>query len=184
MEPMKKSLHTTYHIPHTINGYTLAEILVVVSIILILATAALQGTRSIIKNMRFSNAFNKMLFMVQHGRNLAITGKDSTAKNYGVRFEFIIQPHKAIVYKTIDKVVEDIDTFTLEKNSNLEFTVTPKCLANVMKLEFTNKSGEAKIICGNTPPQSTVTIGLKENAPDGRSKSFSIHAAGGIPQVE
>lgn len=126
-------------------AFTLAEIIVVVTIVIILAGIAFSSTSGVIKNLRFNNAFNKMVLMVQEARNLAATGKDSRASNYGIDFyqmtqggvtvhamrlykEFLNAPQQFIFNSTQQPDLqppEDQELLTYHLPQTLSLLVTP-----------------------------------------------------------
>lgn len=176
---MKKKLHAEW--PK--SAFTLAEMLVVVMIVLILAAAAVRGTSGVLKNLRFTNSFDKMIFMIQQARGLALTSKDSNVKTYEFIIDFTAKPMKATTFKIKkDEAKQETDRLILDDAGTLKFTAAPECV-NTAAIQFDNGTGDTELICDLTTPTS-FTIGLAESAPGGKSKTFSIHKAAGIPQVE
>lgn len=173
------------------RGFTIAEIIIAITVIIILAAAAITGSAGLIRTLRFNNAFNKMIFMVQQARSLAVTGKNSTTvKAYGVQFN-LTAPFSAALYN-IDQndASRDSETLQLEATTELALYSSPNC--SIAKIQFANGSGETSLACeGGTPTDpSLLMLGLCEGencvsdlnaAP--RNKSFSIHSAAGIPQI-
>lgn len=174
------------------KGFTIIELIIVVAILIIMAGAALSGTGGIIRGLRFSNAFNKIVLMVQRARSLAVTGKNPNIKWYEVQFSFA-SPGTAILQgEKQDGITQEIERFTLEPQTNLSFSKIPNCDPTA-EIRFLNGKAETQLICqGIAEEQVTLlTIGLQENAANAapgaaavRSKSFTIHRASGIPQVE
>lgn len=171
------------------KGFTIIELIIVVAILIIMAGAALSGTGGIIRGLRFSNSFNKIVLMVQRARSLAVTGKNANIKAYEVQFSFA-SPGTAILQgEKQDGTMQEIERFTLVSQTNLEFTNNLAC--EPATIRFLNGKAETQLICTGGP--STVVlieVGLRENAVNAapgaaavRSKSFTIHRASGIPQV-
>lgn len=171
------------------RGFTIAEIIIAITVIIILAAAAVTGSAGLIRTLRFNNAFNKMIFMVQQARSLAVTGKNSEAvKAYGVRFDF---PSSATLYNIqSNDTTQNSEILQLEVTTELAFYSSPNC--KIARIQFTNGNGETSLECEggmqNDPPLLTLGICEGENcindlntAP--RNKNFSIHRAAGIPQI-
>lgn len=169
--------------PHSFNkAFSITELIIVIAIILILATAALNTVPGVLQGLRFNNAFNKMVLMVQEARSLAMTAKKS-ADFYEVHFPTTGSSQKAYL-KSSD---EELDTLILEAKTNLKFFFEPDNCAEAI-IQFATVNGKLTITCtgaANPNPQ-ILTVGLKEIVSDKttRSRSFSIHSASGIPQVK
>lgn len=165
-------------------GFTLAELFIVVTIVLILAAVALGGVSGTLRNLRFGNAFNKMIFMVQQGRGLASTGRDSAVAVYIVQFNFTASDPRAITIKQkLDNTLEEIDRLILDPRDFQFFAAAPCNQASVIVIQFTNGKAATQLLCDNVA-QSLLTIGLQETRQAGNSKTFSIHQASGVPQVQ
>lgn len=176
------------------KGFTIVELIIVIAILIILAGAALSGAGGIIRSLRFSNAFNKVILMVQQARSLAVTGKNSAMKAYEVQFNFS-SPFSAVLQSIQQNdVAQEMERFTLDAQTNLSLTRPSDCDPPV-RIRFLNGRAETQLTCGDgVPPTQAIqlTIGLQESAAGAgagaapalvRSKSFSIHRASGIPQI-
>lgn len=169
------------------RGFTIAELIIVIAIIIILAGAAITGSAGLIRSLRFSNTFNKMIFMVQQARSLAVTGK-GTAANYDVLIEMV--PLNISIGSSTSATRDIIETLVLEETTNLKFfashTGGPSC-GTTATIQFERGSGKTSLQCDSAnPPPSSLTVGIREVevGVEKRSKTFSIHQAAGIPQIE
>ncbi len=173
------------------KGFTIVELIIVIAILIIMAGAALSGTGGIIRGLRFSNTFNKMVLMVQQARSLAVTGKNSDMKWYEVRFSFS-SPGTAILQgEKQDGTTQEIERLSLDSQTNLSFINPLNCNPATL-IRFLNGRAETQLVCEGISQEQVaiLTIGLQENAANAapgaaaiRSKSFSIHRASGIPQI-
>lgn len=169
------------------KGFTILEIVIAIAVILILATAALSGSGGIIRSMRFSNAFNKIILMVQRAKSLATSGKKTDVKSYKV--EFLLD--KGTVNLIADtETAETMDTLELEQTSLLKLT-SPSCgdAITYSVIIFNNQTNEIELKCSNAPGatnESLLKISLEEKDIDGnsvREKTFSINHLSGLPQL-
>ena len=69
--------------------------------------------------MRFNNAFNKMVLMVQKAKSLATSGKKTDVKNYKV--EFLLDKGAANLIADTG-TAEIMDTLQLEQTSSLKLS--------------------------------------------------------------
>lgn len=167
------------------KGYTIAELIIVIAIILILSTAAISGSAGLIRSLRFTNSFNKMVFMVQQARSLAVTGKGSAA-NYDVQLG--IATNTISIGSSTAVVREILETFTLEATTNLTFFAshTDGTCSTSATIQFERGAAKTSLVCDAVnPPPSLFTVGVREveAGVERRSKTFSIHQASGIPQI-
>ena len=166
--------------------------IVVVCIVMILAAAAITGSAGILRNLRFGNAFNKIVLMVQSARGLAVTGKnsyDTPITSYDVRFNLSASQSVDIFANGPNVVVE---TYTIEATTGLQIFAnelenaaapTPcSGLDPAAVLSFAQNSAALTLTCGGTP-RPLMQFGIQEGA-GGTSKTFLIHQAAGIPQVQ
>lgn len=169
------------------KAFTIIEIIIAIAVILILATAALSGSGGIIRSMRFNNAFNKMILMVQRAKSLATSGKKTDVKSYKV--EFLLE--EGTVNLIADAgTVETMDTLELEQTSLLKLT-SPSCgnATTYSAIIFNNQTNEIELKCSNAPNatnESLLKISLEEKDADGnsvREKTFSINHLSGLPQL-
>lgn len=166
------------------KAYTLVELLIVIGIVLIIAAAAVTGSRGAIKTMRFNSAFNKMVLIVQDARNHALTEKNQNFDYYGVRFTFTA-PYIATFFG-IDEGNDEqnIETFELDAVSQFGFHTQQNCTPSAA-IKFEKVTAAVQLICeGIANSQITdLIIGLQEL--DGtRSKTFAVNSAAGILQID
>jgi prepilin-type N-terminal cleavage/methylation domain-containing protein len=171
-----------------LRGFTIIELIIVIAILLILAAGAFGGTGGIIRGLRFSNTFNKMILMVQQARSLAVTGKNPDLKSYEVQFNFTAPGSMVLQGIRQNDTPQEIERFSLDTQTNLEFTSEPSCTQATIR--FLNGKAETELICiGGTLSSPLLTIGLEETASGAagtapaHQKSFTIHRAAGIPQI-
>ncbi|MEK9133086.1 MAG: type II secretion system protein [Patescibacteria group bacterium] len=172
------------------SGFTLLELMISIVVILILAAAVLGGTGSVMQNLRFGNAFNKIVFMVQSVRSMALIAKGDIAV-YGIAFT---QPN-------VDGfgAVETFSQSADDQKTVLESFILP---SNINSYFYAAKSANVDISCGNSagvtfergtvrvtfdcggqsPTEPVVVFGLKEKVGT-RSKSFRVHKQTGMPQM-
>jgi prepilin-type N-terminal cleavage/methylation domain-containing protein len=178
------------------KGFTIVELIIAMTVILILAGAAVAGSAGLIRSIRFTNAFNKIVFMVQQARSLAVTGKNSAVNDYYMIFDETADPETITLFgdqnnnQTLD-TGESIEEYRLETTTNLHLhleslspTAVPSC--GTLRIGFRNGNGETSLVCGADTP-ANVKIGVEEEPEGGgpavRSKNFLLHQAAGIPQV-
>lgn len=182
-----------YNIKVNKKAFTIIEILIAITVILILAAAALSGSGGIIRSMRFNNAFNKMVFMVQRARNLAIAGKNADVEKYAVE----IFKNTAALFTSPESATSEI--LTLPESTKLQFKTKTEtgleCISMAIII-FKNGVSEPVLACdgemsGSLDPTSgntanTLKITLQElGASDEpvREKTFSINHISGVPQL-
>lgn len=71
---------------HPLAGFTLVEIMVVIAIVMILASAAVLQTSQVQNLLQFNNTFSRLTLMVQRARNLASTETEA-GTDFGVYME-------------------------------------------------------------------------------------------------
>lgn len=171
------------------KAFTIIEILIAITVILILAAAALGNSGGIIRSMRFNNTFNKMILMVQKAKSLATSGKKTDVKNYKV--EFLLDDGTVNLIADTATGGETMDTLHLGKTSLLKLT-SPSCgetAATYSAIIFTNKTNEIELKCSNTPNagnEPLLRIKLTEEDASGkpvREKNFSVSNLSGVPQL-
>ncbi|MBI4994170.1 prepilin-type N-terminal cleavage/methylation domain-containing protein [Candidatus Peregrinibacteria bacterium] len=188
------------------KAFTIIEILIAIAVILILAAAALSGSGGIIRSMRFNNAFNKLVFMTQRARSLAIAKKNADIEKYMVVIslapsipQFPKNTAALILYKYDAPKPETIEVLTLQQDSQL-YLKTKKAndleCNDIAVVIFKNGASEPVLACGgpsviSNPSSSEVTnilkIFLTEQDASGnavREKSFALYNTSGIPQIE
>ena len=179
------------------SGFTLGELMVVISIVMILSAVAISSTRGILQNLNFNNTFNKGVFMAQQARSLAVTGADSTKTGYGVQFDASgIKSYSTTEDTTSASTCTTpthtiLETYALPASTALKYTSTPNAVAtpcDCAMITFFHGQSTAKLTCeggGNISMPDSLKITLQGVGPGAeKSKSFSIHRAAGVPQVE
>lgn len=166
------------------KAFTLIEIFIVVGIVLILAAAAINGYRGIVKTMRFNNTFNKIVAMVQQARNMASNGKNTDIKTY--KIEFAAQEETTHIITLNSYGATDADKKEIEKLTlNEEIILYPKkdnstCAS--ASVSFKNVTAETSMMCDALTADS-LKIKLSD-ADSNYSKEFSIYRSSGIPQIQ
>lgn len=179
------------------KAFTLIEIIIVMAIVLILTAAAITGTSRILKNIQFNNVFNKLVFMVQTARNLAIAGKtgDTNVRFYDLHVETSLNQFLDLRTRNADGSTDSIEFYFIDKN---KFKVFSSDITNgipgidcpqEVHIKFEVGTGKFFVNCpgGLNPEAKIIQVGVKElqeNAPGTREQSFLIHRATGIPQVQ
>lgn len=165
-----------------IRAYTFTELMIVIAVVLILSAAAITGSREIIKNMKFSNVFNRVVFMVQSARNSALTEKNSAAI-YSVKFDIAESESKISIFSD----TAQIESFTILMADNLKLFINKSdalpCSSSA-ELIYSSTSASLSLKCDGGGISPSLNIGIKEAAEGGKSKFFIIHKAAGIPQVQ
>lgn len=176
------------------KAFTILEIIIAIAVILILATAVLGNSGGIIRSMRFNNAFNKLVFMVQRARNLAIAGKNAEVEKYVVE----IFKGTAALFTSPESATSEI--LTLPESTNLQFQTKTEInldCNSIAVIIFKNGVSEPILACDgvagslNPNPEdiaNTLKITLEElDASDKnkvvREKTFSINHISGVPQL-
>lgn len=176
------------------KAYSLVELIVVIAIILVLASAAVIGSQNIIKSLRLNNAFNKVVFMVQQARNLAITAKNTFATpvtQYEVRFylDATTSPQKVEIFaKGPDQVME---TYTFNAASGLSVAISNYINASPTNfcstptiIAFEQTTAKTNINCPGTTPPNTPILQIKVQGQNANQKTFLFQRGAGIPQVQ
>lgn len=172
--------------PDRKNAFTLIEFLIVITVVMILAATAITGSTGVIQNLRFGNAFNKMVFMVQQARNLALTAKGKIP-GYQIKFD-----NKKIELFTTEGNDKKLDTLNLPAQGitycveNLSAGATPSvtlpsCNCNSASIGFTSGTAKTILSCAGQNV-AFMRFGIK-TTDNTRQKFFTIHAATGIPQI-
>lgn len=161
------------------DGLTFVELMIVVAIVIIISAAGVASSRGVVKNLQFQNYFNRMIFMVQEARNLAITSKDQYAVSYSVQFDTPANNTKVTVFKTmVDASNFDVEVYPFAL-SDFAITSAPNCAATAI-IKFESSTGKTSISCDGNP-LPFIELGLTDNV--GKTRTFSIHQVAGIPQV-
>mgnify|MGYP001568021810 CR=1 FL=1 len=173
------------------QGFTIAEMIVVIAVVLILAAAAIGGTSAITRSLRFTNTFNKLVFMVQQARNLAVTGNNSDTKEYVVIFEQKMSPQPDTI--TLFRKIDDsytidagdivIEEYKILTTTNLELTLEKIAGGSCSKIivSFQNGAAKTSLLCDDEA-NPNLKIGIGDGV-SSNEKHFLIHEAAGIPQV-
>lgn len=170
------------------------ELVIVTVVVIILASSVLMGTGQVMRNLRFGNAFNKMVFMVQQARNAAITSKGDF-DYYGVEFAM---PNIKTVGRFAEKtgVLQKtyVENLIIEESVNSNILIKDKtnnpagvdCGTGIVKFE--KKTAQVSFICTNllASKPTLMEFGLKEKAEvqGPKTKSFAIHMQSGVPQIQ
>lgn len=173
------------------KGFTMAELVIVITIIIVLSVAALGGLGSVQRSMRLTNSFNKILLMVQQARSMAVTEKDTTLKNYEVEFNSNVNAPDSVIVRGNTKdnsPAKEIERYILDQSIKLKLisennACTPKAI-----VRFVSGNATTQLTCLGIGSDAVVMLklGIQEVAQgnaQAQSKTFSIHNASGIPQV-
>lgn len=177
------------------KAFTLIEIIIVMAIILILTTAAITGTSKVLKNLRFTNSFNKVVFMIQKARDLAISGKEggNIAINYTVEID-TSNNFMTIQAEGTSGPREEVEGYyVLNKDKGYKLFANDVTSGStqcpiVVWIKFEIQTGKISVNCpgGLSPPAKVMEIGLQEFpvGPGTREQTILFHRATGIPQVQ
>ena len=154
------------------KAFTLVEIIIVLTVIMIMSVMAVGGTSGILGNIRFTNAFNKMLLLVQQASNLSINGKNPDIINYSVT----ITPGQDIVLKGDSTEIDKITSTDLK-----EFSIYCEPNCTVATISYSNGTAVTDLTCTGIGKVNSLKIGLRKGTT--YDKSFQVYKAGGIIQV-
>ncbi|MEK7528926.1 MAG: type II secretion system protein [Patescibacteria group bacterium] len=167
---------------HTKSGFTLVELVVIGTIILILAGVAITQGVSTQRSLRHRAAFDAAIGMIQEARTMAQTGEDTGDTAYGVAFVANSTPQQFVLFK---------NSYAANGSNNIS---TPYSLANYLTLDMGSCLSEATVAF--SVPEATTQLtcdGVASSTPSmtvrlsltgGGTRRFTIHRATGIPQVE
>lgn len=165
------------------KAFTIIEMLVVIAIVLILSAAAIGGTSGLIKNLRFNNAFNKTILLVQQARNLAITGKDNLIKSYILEFD-LAAGKATLKSKKESGAPSELDKLVLDSASGMTFTASGAAYCTTTaSITFANTTAETALSCVGAGASTYLQVLKIEIRMDAKTKSFSINKASGVPQM-
>lgn len=168
------------------GGYTIIELIIVVAIVLILTASVLAGTGSLTRSLRFNNSFDKLILLVQQARSLAKANKDSSIKSYGVRFEWDLTTSAVVFSENQTGTVADevSSKLTLADGTQLKIFTPQNCTLSAT-IRFAAGSADASLRCEGVakPDVALLTMGIRDTSTANKTKTFSIHRVGGIPQV-
>lgn len=180
---------------HRKSGFTLLELVIVIAVVLILASVAVSQSSSTLDFLRFNKTFNKIIFMVQKTRDLAITaGKSdedvSAVFAYYTKFSVVSGvlgvPDAYHVEIFAKKTARDerIEDFSVPANISLRIesgvsscTLSP----DPPQLSFSNRTADLSFTCSGVSDPASIKVKLSDSS---RQKSFVIHKASGVPRVE
>lgn len=163
------------------SGFTLAELVIVMAIVLMLAAAAITGSIGLLRSLRFSNTFNKLVLMTQQARSLASSARGTDISYY----EIEINSHE-IKLKTNSSA---LDSYSLENTGALSFYVSNAAdtlCALPANIQFAQGNAQTKFVCnGLADPNPPILKAGVEETKDGdtKKKSFIMHKVSGIPQI-
>lgn len=187
---MKKSLHTTFYISHTSPAFTLIEIIIVTAIIIILTAAAITGASGVVKTLRFNNTFDKVVFMLQKTRSIAIAERKNEPY-----YQFMIETQHPPYFTQIRTWNEVIEQFEVDPLPGQDYELIVTDLTSglpcphITEINFDPKTGKMSINCPGIPQvdeAKLIEFRLREFpfiSGKSREKIFLIHRAVGIPQV-
>lgn len=170
-------------------GLSIAELIIVIAIIMVLAATTIGSIGTISRNLRFGNAFNKIVFMVQQARSSALTAKGNQEK-FG--FSMNMAENKAELFSESggNRTVLETTVFASEVGIlqyAADATQAPFPCANTAAVMFDRSSAKVTLVCDGREPPALMRFGLKESnnvGADAREKFFTIHRGSGIPQVQ
>lgn len=191
------------------RAFTLIEILVTVGIILIIASVGLIGGSSVVNNLRFSNAFNKMMLIVQNARARSLTTQASATQSNIVQYSVEFLPASGSVrffsesgtarlgeFNTGQPSAEDdllmepaFDVATAVPGAalvleNLNPATPPVCAQNIV-ISFAKGTRNLTMRCDGAAQIYHVRLGLQTGAGlTLKKKTFTLHQASGIGQLE
>jgi len=179
------------------GAYSINEMLIVIVIIVILASATISGTGRIVKNLRFSNTFNQLVFLFQKGRNLAIAGKSVNAeeKDYLLTIQTQNNGIGLGTYtddSSLGGMYFNQNGLQLFGNDITNGFPGEECGTRVW-VKFKRKTGDMDTDCpGSSQIKSKLLeVGLYERnqfdtgrLPGGRQQTFIISKASGLIQVQ
>lgn len=189
------------------QGFTVVELLIVITIMLVLASSAIAGGMYILRMLKFNNVFNKVILMVQNARSMAATekGGGETAK-YGVRFfsgtPFYVQIFSQSAADATDGTITEafylprdfsmqIQDLTITiGSSTCESTVPTTPLAEIIfpkaSRDIVMKCEGTDVSSGPDPPEKIklMQFSISSVGPFGTTtKAFVVHKTTGMPQI-
>lgn len=192
-------------------AFTLLEIMITISIVLILATAAVLQTSRIQNLLKFNNTFQKMVLLVQQARNLAFTEKEA-GTNFGVYFEGTgIVTGQQKIYLFADRNANGLYTPSAspdQQDEKLENPLAVPVGMQVLMWDFTSPqpcgsfseivyetgTGNPMIFCNSAIPiPRTGIVGQSQggqleikltHTAENREKCFTVHLLSGAVQTQ
>ena len=193
---MRKIINT----PH--EGFTLLELMITVTILLILMTAAVLQTSSVQNLIRFNNTFSKMILMAQRARNLAFN-QAGDGMNVGMYFNvpnvtIFSDKNKDHLYTSVPADAEEKLENPLVMPAGMKFFITASAVPGSPAscpdavLEYENGTAKPIFYCGGveiltsgaaSPQDLEMKIQLQHST-EKRARCFTIHLLSGVPQPE
>lgn len=172
------------------SGFTLLELLLVITVVLVLATIAITQTSGAQKALQFNNTFQQVVFLTQRARTMALTER-TPGSQFGIDFAGSPQNEVRLFEEEPTSIEEE---FTFPSGVYHEVTQTEAeagaaCLDT--QISFDTATGETNFSCtGADEPlvlrvtlcQLTAGISCTSKRVELRRRSFLIHRAAGIPQ--
>ncbi|MFA6521199.1 MAG: prepilin-type N-terminal cleavage/methylation domain-containing protein [Candidatus Gracilibacteria bacterium] len=176
------------------RGFTLIELVIAVTVIIILAGSALAGVGPVMRSLRVGNTFNKMVFMVQQARSAAATSRGES-DYYGVKFEINVMP--SIIHRFEEKIGDlqptPVEDFAILASANSKIFANNKqtgqpCGFNSATIKFEKKTAIPHFYCDGVEADNNSILMeflLKEDLQaNAKTKGFIIHKQAGIPQIQ
>lgn len=169
------------------HAFSVAELIVVIGVVLILAAAALQANGGIQGLLRFNNVFQQTISIAQRARTLATT---NTEYSFGVEID--INERAVKLFRKKDGVSETLESFTAPETVHFDALNGDAECATPTVFEFSALAGEVSFTCANAPTALTVrfcqVLRGEKNKRCGdspvRSRTFVLHKTSGVPQVK
>ncbi len=190
------------------KGFTLLELIIVVTIVLTLASIAISQTSGVQQLIQFNNSFQQIMFFTSRARSLSVTGAEAinntAAELLGVNFPSAMEAD--LIASDSDPAVtqsELVESYSLP--SKVLVALSGSTLATCSfpaKIIFEKETANIRFFCGENeqgPVEAQdkfLTIRLcqvqdssEQNCPQAgsssiiRERQFTIHRASGIPQL-
>lgn len=173
------------------QAFTLLEIIIVVTIVLILATAAVSQTGSVQQLLKFNNVFQQTVFFVQRARTMALTQRED-APRFGVDFS---TSNSIQLFKDPAATVEETFQFPSGIIHHVTIGVAGGTNCPSAQITFDRETARTRFSCTGIDEPLVLQVTLCQltsgssatdcaSAPTDiiRSRSFVIHRAAGVPQ--
>lgn len=179
------------------RGFTLLELLIVISIMVILTAAVIGGSRGLSDQLKINNTQDKLTFMLQRARNLALSNKENNdpqaprVAGYGLEIATGGVPHntarifadqEASADNTVnpnEKVYESYNFDTMDYSVIVEKENNTVCVDYVVFM-FEAGTGKTSLYCNNRATSANMLF-VKTQAGN-KVKQFYMHRAAGIVQ--
>lgn len=177
------------------RAFTLLEIIIVITIIITLAAVAVSQTSGVQQLLRFQNAFQQTVFLVQRSRTMAVT-RQGTAEVFGIDLSASneINLFSATSISDTDPTSEENFKLPSDIFHSVQRTASGGADCTAAKIGFERGTGNTLFSCTDLPPgvrELRITLCqvssgascASEGDPEFiRNRSFIIHLASGIPQ--